>query len=415
MPKVREAIRVVERDGWGRWPVDTRTPFYGLIASSRPGVWGRSARSDSTPIAVRVVRNGDVPEDRRIRWRELPVRWVSERELRTAEVSEDDTLLVSSGYIGKSARVDTSETPEPIIASNFVRIVRPAGGVDPGWLFWLLGSRDALEEMRRQSAGTSILNLQGSFFKQWTVGFVPPLAEQRGIAAVLDAIDEAIERSEAVIAATEELRRSLLHELLSRGVPGRHSEWREVRGLGVVPACWEVVRLGEVAKFRSGLGARNSELKPQTGSDPFPVYGGNGIAGYWPEALVQDRAVVIGRVGQKCGVVEMTNGPAWITDNALYNGWTSERVTVDYLALMAARAGLNHIRNRNDLPLITQQIVHSVRVAVPPASEQQAITTSLDAVDATLEEARRGTDVLRSVKASASEALLSGRVRVASK
>ena len=65
---------------------------------------------------------------------------------------------------------------------------------------------------------------------------------------MLDAIDDAIERSEAVIAATEELRRSLLHELLSRGVPGWHSEWREVRGLGVVPACWEVVRLGEVCE-----------------------------------------------------------------------------------------------------------------------------------------------------------------------
>ena len=87
----------------------------------------------------------------------------------------------------------------------------------------------------------------------------PPLDEQRGIAAVLDAIDDAIERSEAVIAATEELRRSLLHELLSRGVPGRHSEWREVRGLGVVPACWEVVRLGEVCErpeYGAGASAR---------------------------------------------------------------------------------------------------------------------------------------------------------------
>ena len=83
---------------------------------------------------------------------------------------------------------------------------------------------------------------------------MPPLAEQRGIAAVLDAIDDAIERSEAVIAATEELRRSLLHELLSRGVPGWHSEWREVRGLGVVPSCWEVVRLGEVAEVNPRRG-----------------------------------------------------------------------------------------------------------------------------------------------------------------
>ena len=75
---------------------------------------------------------------------------------------------------------------------------------------------------------------------------LPPLAEQRAIAAVLDAIDEAIERTEEVIAATERLRDALLHELLTRGLPGRHSEWADVPGLGTVPACWDVVRLGDV-------------------------------------------------------------------------------------------------------------------------------------------------------------------------
>ena len=77
---------------------------------------------------------------------------------------------------------------------------------------------------------------------------LPPLAEQRAIAAVLDAIDEAIERTEEVIGATERLRDALLHELLTRGLPSRHSEWAEVPGLGTVPACWDVVRLGEVCE-----------------------------------------------------------------------------------------------------------------------------------------------------------------------
>ena len=53
---------------------------------------------------------------------------------------------------------------------------------------------------------------------------LPPLAEQRAIAAVLDSIDEAIERTEEVITATERLRDALLHELLTRGLPGWHSE-----------------------------------------------------------------------------------------------------------------------------------------------------------------------------------------------
>ena len=75
---------------------------------------------------------------------------------------------------------------------------------------------------------------------------LPPLPEQRTIASVLDSIDDVMERTEVVIAATEQLRDSLLHQLLTRGVPGWHTEWKEVPGLGTIPTDWEVVRLGEV-------------------------------------------------------------------------------------------------------------------------------------------------------------------------
>ena len=46
------------------------------------------------------------------------------------------------------------------------------------------------------------------------------------------------------------LRDALLHRLLTRGVPGWHSEWKDVRGLGTIPASWDVVRLGDVAEGR---------------------------------------------------------------------------------------------------------------------------------------------------------------------
>ena len=75
---------------------------------------------------------------------------------------------------------------------------------------------------------------------------LPPLREQRAIAAVLDSIDDAIERTEVVTAATEQLRDSLLHQILTRAIPGWHTSWKEVPGLGTIPADWEVVRLGEV-------------------------------------------------------------------------------------------------------------------------------------------------------------------------
>ncbi len=79
---------------------------------------------------------------------------------------------------------------------------------------------------------------------------LPPLPEQRAIAAALDSIDDAIERTEAVIAATEQLRNSLLHQLLTYGVLGWHTEWKDVPGLGTTPRDWDVVRLGEVTEIK---------------------------------------------------------------------------------------------------------------------------------------------------------------------
>ena len=77
--------------------------------------------------------------------------------------------------------------------------------------------------LQQKSRGTTIQGIT----RDDVVGLpilLPPLPEQRAIAAVLDSIDDAIERTGEVIAATEQLRDSLLHELLTRGVPGWHRE-----------------------------------------------------------------------------------------------------------------------------------------------------------------------------------------------
>ena len=84
---------------------------------------------------------------------------------------------------------------------------------------------------RLEHQTTGIRNLDYAAYLNLPV-LLPPLPEQRSIAAMLDSIDDAIERTDAVIAATEQLRDSLLHELLTRGVPGWHREWKNVPGSG---------------------------------------------------------------------------------------------------------------------------------------------------------------------------------------
>ena len=56
-----------------------------------------------------------------------------------------------------------------------------------------------------------------------------------------------------------------------------------------------------------------------------------------------------------------------------------------------------------------------LRLPLPPLSEQRAIATVLDGVDGAIKQTRDARDRLRSLKASAAEALLVGRVRVGAK
>ncbi len=139
---------------------------------------------------------------------------------------------------------------------------------------------------------------------------------------------------------------------------------------------YERVKVGKITKFTSGKGIRVSDLPKEWGKEhPIPVHGGNGISGYTTHAMkgTERPTVIVGRVGQFCGATSMTNGQCWITDNALHPISIHEGVTPSYLAICLRASNLNRSKLGEYLPLVTQEIVHSVEIPLPPLDEQNAI------------------------------------------
>ncbi len=78
---------------------------------------------------------------------------------------------------------------------------------------------------------------------------LPPLLEQKKIAEVLESVDEAIAKTEAVIAQTERVKQGLLQQLLTRGIG--HTKFKQT-DLGEIPESWEVGIVGDLGKIVTG-------------------------------------------------------------------------------------------------------------------------------------------------------------------
>ena len=335
-------------------------------------------------------------------------------------------------YLRGFARV--AKAPENLIASTGFAVLTPSSEVSGSLLYHHVMAPAFAIHLEASMTGQAYPAVRPDDVADYTI-LLPPLPEQRAIAAVLDAIDEAIERTEAVIAATEDLRRALLHELLTRGVPGWHSEWKDVPGVGIVPACWGVVRLGDVAEVASGF-AMGPQRTPR--DHPRP---------YLTVANVHTDKVTVEEVrymeitdaehtsrSLRAGDLVVVEGHAQVSQLGRAaivppdaEGFTFQNHLFRVRLLGAGDLGfisafINGPRGRayfasfggttSGLNTVSARNVRLLPVSWPSGTEQQAIAAALDIVDATIERARAERAALQSSKASTADALLTGRVRV---
>ena len=335
-------------------------------------------------------------------------------------------VLVSTvrPYLRGFARVP--EAPHNLIASTGFAVLTPRPEVDGSLIYHHVMAPQFARHLEASMTGQAYPAVRPSDVVSYAI-LLPPLLEQRAIAAVLDSIDEAIESTEAVVAATERLRDALLHELLTRGVPGWHSEWKEAPGIGMVPADWEVVRLRDVAEVN------RDQWDPAEGSSilyldltavaaPGRLSPPNELAAEDAPSRARRRVqagdVLISTVRPYLrGFARLLEAPHNLiasTGFAVLTPLPKVDGSLIYHHVMAPPF-VRHLEasmTGQAYPAVRPSDVTSYSFALPPLPEQHAIAAVLDGVDDAIKRAHEERSGLQSLKASAADALLSGRVRV---
>jgi len=132
------------------------------------------------------------------------------------------------------------------VVSHLCTVLSKREDLSQCFLFYVLRN---LKFAKEKADGYPTLNI--SEIKQ-IIFPLPPLPEQRKIAAILSAIQEAKEKTEAVISATRELKKSMMNYLFTYGpVPLPEAENVQLKEteIGMIPEEWEVVRLGDIFEF----------------------------------------------------------------------------------------------------------------------------------------------------------------------
>lgn len=88
---------------------------------------------------------------------------------------------------------------------------------------------------------------------------LPSLTEQRKIAAILSSVDEAIEKTQAVIDQVQVVKKGLMQELLTKGLPGRHKTFKQTE-IGRVPESWQLRRLDSLGVVQTGLAKNKANV-----------------------------------------------------------------------------------------------------------------------------------------------------------
>ena len=127
-----------------------------------------------------------------------------------------------------------------------------ATGVEVPFLWHAL--RWKVSDLVRVSQGSTFAAVNKADLCGLEIPF-PPSTEQREIAAILSSVDDAIEKTQAVIDQVQVVKRGLMQELLTRGLPGRHTRFKQTE-VGEIPEEWSLSLLSDVVFFLEGPGLR---------------------------------------------------------------------------------------------------------------------------------------------------------------
>ena len=187
-----------------------------------------------------------------------------------------------------------------------------ANNVDKYFLYWIMRTPAYQSFIATHSSGTTVHHTSPKGIGNY-VFKLPSLDEQRRIASILSSLDRKIELNNKINADLEEMAQAIFKNWFVDFEPFKDGKFVNSE-LGMIPEGWKVGMLDEIFSLKYGKNLSTSMIL-QKGD--YPVYGANGIIGYYDEYNCDKYSVLVTSRGNGSGDVSRTHhSKSFITNNS---------------------------------------------------------------------------------------------------
>ena len=349
----------------------------------------------------------------------------TETDEKRLALKSGDLLTCEGGDIGRTA-IWRGELAHCYYQNHLhrARLKRESEADSRFVLYWLWYAFKVASVYFGRGNVTTIPNLSQSKLCELPLP-VPPLSEQRKIAAVLGLVQRTIEEQERLLALTTELKKTLLHKLFTEGLRGEPQKQTEI---GPIPESWEMVKIGSLGKVVTGTTPKTKVPEyyvPPEVDFISPADLGRTRQVYRSEKKISRRGLEVIRclpkdavmfvcIGSSIGKAGMTSKADSATNqqiNSIICNDKHDPAFVYYLLRYFAEYWRG-FATFGPVPILSKGSFENIKIVVPKTKEEEEIAQCLMAVDAKMEVHMHRKALLNELFSNLLQQLMTAQIRV---
>ncbi len=289
-------------------------------------------------------------------------------KLGSGKLQPNDILFCLRGSLGKFAI--NKEGLKGGIASSLV-LLRAKEDLQINYLKHYLNSPRMKRLITKSDNGSSQPNLSGANVKKFPIP-LPPLEQQKKIAAILDAADGYRQKTKALIGKYDELTQSLFLDMF--GAPVTNPKGFELSKLGLLVENKDSKRVPVKSSDRDNMNGQ------------FPYYGASGIIDYVDDFTHEGNNLLIGEDGanllaRSTPIAFIAKGQYWVNNHAHVLGYNGKALLV-FLEFFINLIDLSPYVSGSAQPKLNRKNMDQIKVFCPPLELQNQFADRVQAIEA---------------------------------